>query len=152
MRSRHCKDEPAFKNVTGEIWEGESKVMSPSQENCLFDNHRYVPTSDRKGIEVCWFQCFLAYFSTRNLTCHFWVARFLLPLKVTVEHIHQASLLLNWWTQIWGWCDPWIGKLWWCISITFVGMVRCFSVWFRVEKEAHICLTKRLQRMLNAIY
>ena len=54
-RSRHCKDEPAFKNVTGEIWEGESEVMSPSQENCLFDNHRYVPTSDRKGIGVCWF-------------------------------------------------------------------------------------------------
>ena len=47
MRSRHCKDEPAFKNVTGEIWEGESEVMSPSQENCLFDNHRYVPTSER---------------------------------------------------------------------------------------------------------
>ena len=58
MRSRHCKDEPAFIDVTGEIWEGESEVMSPSQENCLFDNHRYVPTSDRKGIEVCWLQCF----------------------------------------------------------------------------------------------
>ena len=25
-------------------------------------------------------------------------------------------------------------------------------VWFQVEKEAHICLTKRLQRTLNAIY
>lgn len=59
MRSRHCKDEPAFIDVTGEIWEGESEAMSPSQENCLFDNHRYVPTSDRKGIEVCWLQCFL---------------------------------------------------------------------------------------------
>ena len=58
MRSRHCKDEPAFIYVTGEIWEGESEVMSPSQENCLFDNHRYVPTSDRKGIGVCWLQCF----------------------------------------------------------------------------------------------
>ena len=56
MRSRHCKDEPAFKNVTGEIWEGESEVMSPSQENYLFDNHRYVPTSDRKGIEVYFLQ------------------------------------------------------------------------------------------------
>ena len=67
MRSRHCKDEPAFKNVTGEIWEGESEVMSPSQENCLFDNHRYVPTSDRQGIGVCWFQCFLVYLSIRNL-------------------------------------------------------------------------------------
>ena len=58
MRSRHCKDEPAFIHVTGVIWEGESEVTIPSQENCLFDNHRYVPTSDRKGIEVCWFQCF----------------------------------------------------------------------------------------------
>ena len=80
MRSRHCKDEPAFKNVTGEIWEGESEVMSPSQENCLFDNHRYVPTSDRKGIEVCWLQSlatvFLVYPSICNLTCHSRVARF----------------------------------------------------------------------------
>lgn len=91
MRSRHCKDEPAFIDVTGEIWEGESEVMSPSQENCLFDNHRYVPTSDRKGIGVCWLQYFLVYLSIRNLTCHFWVARFLLPLKVAVKHIYQAS-------------------------------------------------------------
>ena len=62
MRSRHCKDEPAFKNVTGAIWEGESEAMSPSQENCLFDNHRYVPTSDRKGIEVCWLQSLATVF------------------------------------------------------------------------------------------
>ena len=81
MRSRHCKDEPAFIHVTGAIWEGESKVLSPSQENCLFDNHRYVPTSDRKGIGVCWFQCFLVYLSIRNLTCHFWVARFFVALE-----------------------------------------------------------------------
>jgi len=71
MRSRHCKDEPAFIHVTGVIWEGESEVMIPSQENCLFDNHRYVPTSDRKGIGVCWLQYFLVYLSIRNLTCHF---------------------------------------------------------------------------------
>ena len=81
MRSRHCKDEPAFIHVTGEIWEGESEAMSPSQENCLFDNHRYVPTSDRKGIGVCWLQCFLVYLSIRNLTCHFWVARFFVALE-----------------------------------------------------------------------
>ena len=96
MRSRHCKDEPAFIDVTGAIWEGESKAMSPSQENCLFDNHRYVPTSDRKGIEVCWFQCFFWHtFQQGTLRVTFGVARFLLPLKVTVEHIHQASLLVN---------------------------------------------------------
>jgi len=71
MRSRHCKDEPAFIHVTGVIWEGESEVMIPSQENCLFDNHRYVPTSDRKGIGVYWLQYFLVYLSIRNLTCHF---------------------------------------------------------------------------------
>ena len=82
MRSRHCKDEPAFKNVTGEIWEGESEVMSPSQENYLFDNHRYVPTSDRKGIEVCMVSVFfLVYLSIRNLTCHFWMARFFIALE-----------------------------------------------------------------------
>ena len=110
MRSRHCKDEPAFIHVTGEIWEGESEAMSPSQENCLFDNHRYVPTSDRKGIGVCWFQCFFG---------------------VPFNKKPYVSLLGG---------------------TFFVGTVRCFSVWFRVEKEAHICRTKRLQRMLNAIY
>ena len=52
--------------------------MTPSQENCLFDNHRYVPTSDRKGIEVYYLEVFV-YLSTRNLTCHSRVARFLLP-------------------------------------------------------------------------
>mgnify|MGYP000658958716 CR=1 FL=1 len=31
MRSRHCKDEPAFIDVTGAIWEGESKAMGFDQ-------------------------------------------------------------------------------------------------------------------------
>ena len=95
MRSRHCKDEPAFIYVTGVIWEGESEVMIPSQENCLFDNHRYVPTSDRKGIEVCWFQCFWHTFQQGTLRVTFGWHVFLLPLKVTVEHMYQALLLVN---------------------------------------------------------
>ena len=98
MRSRHCKDEPAFIDVTGEIWEGESEAMSPSQENCLFDNHRYVPTSDRKGIEVCWLQSlatvFLVYLSICNLTCHSRVARFLFATLESLFHIwHRLSVI-----------------------------------------------------------
>jgi len=61
-RSRHCNEEWTQGYTTETQVLGRfGQAMIQSQENCLSDNHRFLPTSDGEGIKCMYYMLYCTY-------------------------------------------------------------------------------------------